>query len=376
MTRTVLKKVLLPLALRFSSRYASGGRCGPACGCAGQRGSRYIRTPRQPPAAAARGDAAPGARQPPAAAARGDAAPGARPAAASGGRCAGHRGAGWAARGSLRRPLRGATRRRVRGPWKPPAAAARGNAAPGARPAAASGGRCAGQRSAGAEAKAQHSVRGGPSDAARGVRPGWRTLQRAAKPAAPMQQPMCGPWQPPAAAARGNAAPVRDPWKPPAAAARGTAAPGVRPSKPPAAAARGNVAPVARSVEASGGRCAGNAAAMRGPGRPPARFRAALNTKWCSLFDTDNAFVFCRAWDRHSCELFADPQNYCVQVQVQLEKWRRHEFRQSRAVRPIPRLARRPRRPPWDERLRSRTLRHRDVIETIKVKITSMIRLQ
>ena len=28
-------------------------------------------------------------------------------------------------------------------------------------------------------------------------------------------------------------------------------------------------------------------------------------------------------------------------LQVQVEKWRRHEFRQSRAVRPIPRLARR-----------------------------------
>ena len=45
-----------------------------------------------------------GPRQPPAAAARGNAAPGARPAAASGGRCAGQRGAGCTARGSLRRP--------------------------------------------------------------------------------------------------------------------------------------------------------------------------------------------------------------------------------------------------------------------------------
>ena len=39
-------------------------------------------------------------------------------------------------------------------------------------------------------------------------------------------------------------------------------------------------------------------------------------------------------------------QERAEEVQVQVEKWRRHEFRQSRAVRPIPRLARRPRRPP------------------------------
>ena len=69
---------------------------------------------------------------------------------------------------------------------------------------------------------------------------------------------------------------VRGPWKPPAAAARAT--------QQPSPAAVGHALLSGRSVCS----CA----------------------RFCVHRQTDNAFVFCRAWDPHSCELFADPQDY------------------------------------------------------------------